>query len=87
MARFPDLTRGDLDVVRIGGLDRFEARFDDLHFVQVFDRAFFAGGDDQPVLAGLERHFRRKGRQLGICFARLNVNESAQAMPGRWGIG
>ena len=37
--------------------DLVEAGLDVLHVVDIFDRAFFAGGDDQPLLAVHQRNF------------------------------
>ena len=56
IARAENLVRGDVDEIRIRVLDLVEAGLDALHVVDVFDRALFAGGDDQPLLVRLQRN-------------------------------
>ena len=52
-----DFVRGDVHEVRMLVFDLVDARLDVLHVVDIFDQAFFAGGDDQPLLAVHERDF------------------------------
>ena len=47
---------GDLDEVRVGLLDLVEVALDAAHLFDVFDRAFFAGRDDQALRACFQRH-------------------------------
>src|SRR5690242_4067473 len=76
-----DALGGDLDEVRVGLLDLVEIALDAAHFLDVFDRALFAGGDDQPLRAGFERHLGFRWRLVvGADDAGLDVDEGAQAL-------
>ena len=50
VARTPYFARGKLDEIWVGGFPGVETGFDAAHVVDIFHRAFFAGGDDQALL-------------------------------------
>jgi hypothetical protein len=52
------LSCGDVDEVRVGGLDLVDVGLDPLHVVQIFDRTLFAHGDNQTLLAQAQGNFR-----------------------------
>ena len=52
----------DLDEVRVRLLDLVEIALDAAHLVDVFDRALFAGRDDQPLRAFFERNLGLRRR-------------------------
>ena len=60
-----DITRRDIDIVRIRLFDLVDVGLDVLHVSEIFHRAFFAGGNDQPLFADAQRN-------LGL--ARLEVD-------------
>ena len=47
--------RGDFYEIRMLVFDFIDSRLDVLHVIDIFDQAFFAGGDDQALLAVHER--------------------------------
>ncbi len=63
------VTRRNVDVVRIRFFDLVDVGLDVLHVGQIFDGAFFAGGDDQPLFSYTQRN-------LGL--ARLEVDGLGQ---------
>ena len=62
-----DRLGGDFDEVRIGLLDLVEVALDAAHLFDVFDRALFAGGDDQALRAGFQRNLGLDRRLVVGC--------------------
>ncbi len=63
IARAPYLVGRQIDEVGVLLLYRVESGLDAAHGVDVFHLAFFAGGDDQAALAGLQRNLRLEDRE------------------------
>ncbi len=83
IARAPNLAGSDVHQIRIGVLDRVQARLDAAHGADVLDLSFFAGGDDQATFSGLQRDLRLKHRQRRSrleMVADIHVDEGAQAI-------
>ena len=76
-----DLLGGHFDEVRVFLLDLVEFALDAAHLFDVFDRALFAGRDDQALGAHFERHFGLHRRLVvDIDYIGLDVDEGAQAL-------
>ncbi len=59
-----DVAGGNIDIVRIRFFDLVDVRLDVLHVSQIFYRPFFAGGNDQPLLADAQRNLGLAGLEV-----------------------
>src|SRR5580704_5326824 len=76
-----DFLRGDIDKIRVLVPDLVQSGFDVFHFAQIFYRSFFAGGNNQPLLAVHERNLgdALEGHEVLYRFG-SHVNEGAQTI-------
>ncbi len=75
--------RGDFDKIRVLVFDFIDSGLDVLHIIDIFDQAFFAGGDDQALLAVHERDLGDflDGHEAQIVLGRgADIDERAQAI-------
>src|SRR5581483_2169806 len=82
IARPENFFRSNVHEIRVSLFERLDAGFDSFHFVDVFDCAFLAGGDNQALLAFHQRDLgdlldRNEALRLA---AGANVAEGAQAV-------
>src|SRR5580700_6955322 len=76
-----DFLRGDIDKIRMLVPNLVQSGFDVFHFAQIFYRSFFAGGNNQPLLAVHERNLgdALEGHEVFYRFGSY-VDEGAQTV-------
>ena len=82
IARAPHFAGRDVHKVRIGILQCVKAGLDAAHGVDILNLAFFAGGDNKPAFALLQRNLRLEDRQRRglVDLSHTHVDERAQAV-------